>query len=115
MLNQLFNESEIFEMIQVEVDLIFEERGLPKRQLSSDNRLNADLTLSSLDLARLCSSLELQTGVDPFQEFVSVTSIRTVGDLVNAYQMCLAGGDPGTQDVEELLAVQRRASARKKT
>jgi len=114
MLRRSFSQNEIFEMVQDEIGLIFEERGLPKIRLGAENRLNADLSLKSLDLARLCSSLELRTGADPFEELVSITSVRTVGDLVLAYQIFFAGGDPGAEDSEELLAAQRRAASRKK-
>jgi hypothetical protein len=43
---------------------------------------------------------------------VSITTIRTIGDLRDAYLMFFAG-DGALQDSEELLAAERRIEARK--
>jgi acyl carrier protein len=45
----------------------------------------SDLGLGSLDLAEVIVKLEAALDVDPFAELVSVTSLRTVGDLLRAY------------------------------
>ena len=50
------------------------------------DKLNATLGLTSLDLAFLVAELEAELGVDPFAKLVSITSVRSVGDLVRAYQ-----------------------------
>jgi acyl carrier protein len=56
-------------------------------QVSSAQLLSAELGLASLDVAELVANLEMQLGVDPFATHVSITSVQTVGDLVNAYRM----------------------------
>lgn len=49
----------------------------------------ADLRLSSLKFAELLIELEMKLGVDPFQGKVSIVEMRTVGDLVDAYDGAL--------------------------
>jgi acyl carrier protein len=65
---------------------ILADRGSHAGPLSSTEKLSATLGLSSLDLAFLVAELETTLGVDPFAKLVSITSIRSVGDLVLAYQ-----------------------------
>lgn len=55
-----------------------------------DQQLVADLGLSSMDFAGLVAALEMKLDLDPFAETVSITSIRTVGDLCDAYEKCAA-------------------------
>jgi acyl carrier protein len=55
-------------------------------RLSGGDKLSATLGLSSLDLAFLVAELEAELGVDPFAKLVSITSVRSVDDLVRAYQ-----------------------------
>jgi acyl carrier protein len=111
MLNQAFTEGEILKLLEEELRLILDEAGRPARRVSAEDRLGDDLGLKSLDLARLVAALEVQTGADPFQELVSITSIRTIGDLLEAYRRFFA--DDGGEHDGELLAAQQRAMARK--
>lgn len=53
--------------------------------ISGTANLSATLGLTSLDLAFLVAELEVEFGVDPFARRVSITSVRTVNDLINAY------------------------------
>jgi acyl carrier protein len=55
-------------------------------RLSGSEKLNATLGLSSLELATVVVRLEAELGVDPFAKLVSITSVRSVEDLVHAYQ-----------------------------
>jgi acyl carrier protein len=55
--------------------------------LDVDTKLNAELGMDSLELAELVLELETALGADPFVELVPITSIRTVGDLVHAYEL----------------------------
>jgi acyl carrier protein len=64
-----------------------------------DQMLVEDLGLRSLDLARIIAKLEMKLGVDPFAKLVSVTSIRTAGDLCNAYAKCFA--EDGKEEATE--------------
>jgi hypothetical protein len=77
--------------------------------------LFADLRLPSLEVARLIAVLEAKLGVDPFLEMVAITDVRTVGDLVRAYEAAL--GAPGaasgaTADDELRRAAERGAGRR---
>ena len=59
--------------------------------------------LKSLDLAALVAMLGREWQVDPFLRHRSITQVRTVGDLCDAYRACFedpAGGasDPALQD-----------------
>ena len=68
---------------------VLAERGCEVARLSGGEKLSATLGLSSLDLAFLVAELEAELGVDPFAKLVSITSVRSVGDLVQAYQQAL--------------------------
>ena len=56
-----------------------------------DDALLTDTGLGSLDLAALIARLERLWKVDPFIEAVSITEIRTVGDLCRAYRDFIGG------------------------
>ncbi len=77
---------EIESIVHGRICAILAERGGEVGHLSGTEKLNATLGLSSLDLAFLVAELEAQLGVDPFAKLVSITSVRSVGDLVRAYQ-----------------------------
>ncbi|MFJ6854553.1 phosphopantetheine-binding protein [Streptomyces sp. NBC_01166] len=51
-----------------------------------------ELGLNSLMLAQLLIELEAELDVDPFEEQFSITDMRTVQDLVDAYDQALAAG-----------------------
>ncbi|MEU9361864.1 phosphopantetheine-binding protein [Streptomyces sp. NPDC048301] len=51
-----------------------------------------ELGLNSLMLAQLLIELEAELEVDPFEEQFSITDMRTVQDLVDAYDQALAAG-----------------------
>lgn len=65
-------------------------RGVELGEVQRDRGL-ADLGLKSLDLAHLIAALERRLGADPFLKLVPITSVRTVGDLCDAYRRCLEG------------------------
>lgn len=44
-----------------------------------------DLGFSSLDIAELIALLEMDLGVDPFAEGVSIMDVRTIGQLHEVY------------------------------
>ena len=86
--------------------------------LSGADKLSAtlglsSLGLSSLDLAFLVAELEAELGVDPFAKLVPITSVRSVGDLVRAYQQAFfpelqrGGGD------DAIAAAVERAETRR--
>ncbi|NLF06718.1 MAG: acyl carrier protein [Pirellulaceae bacterium] len=66
-----------------------------------EQSLVEDLGLGSLDLARIIAKLEMKLSVDPFAELVAVTSIRTPGDLIAAYDKCLSGETSAEEEASE--------------
>jgi acyl carrier protein len=73
-------------IVHDKIRAVLEERGGAAGRLSGSEKLNATLGLTSLDLAFLVAELEAELGVDPFAKLVSITSVRSVEDLVRAYQ-----------------------------
>jgi acyl carrier protein len=104
--------AEISKTVRDQVGLLIEEKDLPAREIVAEDRLNADLGLTSLDLASLVAALEMKLKADPFQELVAITSIRTVGDLEAAYVKYFSGCEQDVQD-EELAKIRRRTEARR--
>ncbi len=72
---------------------VVREKSPEIEDIRPDLMLVDDLGLRSLDLARIIAKLEMKLGVDPFAELVSVTSIRTPGDLCAAYAKCFAAAE----------------------
>lgn len=77
---------------------ILNEVAGPVDHLDEDQLLVDQLGLESLHLARLVAVLELELDTDPFSDEVPVTSVRTVGDLLRAYDPVVqappGAGDP---------------------
>ena len=112
MLRQPPKFAEISEAVRNQVQLLLEEKDVPVRNLEPDDRLNADLGLTSLDLARLVAALEMKLKADPFQELVPITSVRTIGDLEAAYVKFFSNPESAAGD-EHLDQARRRAEARR--
>jgi len=72
-----------------------------------DQLLVEDLGLRSLDLARIIAKLEAKLDADPFAELVSITSIRTPGDLCAAYAKCFAADEDSAPAAEAEPAAPR--------
>jgi acyl carrier protein len=90
--------AQIESIVHDRIRAVLAERVGEVAHLSGTEKLNATLGLSSLDLAFLVAELEAELGVDPFAKLVSITSVRSVADLVRAYQQALfpelqRGGD----------------------
>jgi acyl carrier protein len=112
MLNHRLSSQDIERTIHEEILQILEEHEAHVTDISHEDTLHADLGLASLDLAQLVSILEMKLQADPFEQLISITDIRTVGDLCQAYQQILSGKTHAAADREELLASQQRAQAR---
>ena len=67
---------------------LMEEQGLDHEGLDEAAKLVDTLGLKSMDIAQIVLVLEDELDADPFQE-IPITSVRTVGDLINAYQVTL--------------------------
>jgi acyl carrier protein len=77
---------QIESIVHERIRAVLAERGGEVARLSGSEKLSATLGLGSLDLAVLVAELQAELGVDPFAKLVSITSLRSVGDLVRAYQ-----------------------------
>jgi acyl carrier protein len=112
MLNHPPNLAEISKAVRDQVGLLLGEKDLPVKEIGSEDRLNADLGLTSLDLATLVAALEMTLKADPFQELVPITSVRTIGDLELAYVKFFSRAGEAIQD-EDLAKIRRRAETRR--
>ena len=81
--------AQIESIVHDRIRAVLAERVSEVGRLSGTERLSATLGLSSLDLAFVVAELEAELGVDPFAKLVSITSVRSVADLVRAYQQAL--------------------------
>jgi acyl carrier protein len=96
--------------------VLAERGGSDVVRLSGADKLSATLGLSSLDLAVLVAELEAELGVDPFAKLVSITSVRSVGDLVRAYQQAFFPElQRGGKDDTVAAAVKRAQTRRTRT
>ena len=94
---------------------ILAERDEEVAHLSGTEKLSATLGLSSLDLALLVAELEAQLGVDPFAKLVSITSVRSVNDLVRVYQQAFFPELERREDHAITAAVKRAQTRRART
>jgi len=92
---------------------VLQERFAQVQAFGGADKLNATLGLSSLDLALLVAELESELGVDPFAKLVSITSVRTVDDLVRAYRSAVFGDNKPQANDSDLASAMQRASSRR--
>jgi acyl carrier protein len=101
--------------VHQKIATILQERFDDVRTFSGAEKLNATLGLSSLDLAFLVAELEVELGVDPFAKSISITSIRSVDDLVSAYRNAVFGNQKLRVEDGDLSVAKQRASSRQQT
>lgn len=106
---------QIESIVHERIRAILAERAEEIAHLSGSEKLNATLGLSSLDLALLVAELEAQLGVDPFAKLVSITSVRSVDDLVRAYQQAFFPELERREDHTVTAAVKRAQARRART
>lgn len=68
---------------------IQERNSYPKRDINDDTMVVKNLGFSSLDVAELVAVLEMELGVDPFSQGVSIMNVHTVGELHKVYSEAL--------------------------
>ena len=105
--------ADLEKIIHAKIRSVLAERDSDVEAIHGGDKLNAVLGLTSLDLATVVAELDAALGVDPFARIVSITSIRTVDDLVEAY---LRARDPQIQEAAEhkdLLEASRRGASRR--
>lgn len=81
----------IEEVIENMIRAVARQNKLSVPPLKKSTALVEDLGFTSWTLVTLFSDLEEVLGVDPLNdEAVMITDIRTVGDLCDVYESCLA-------------------------
>jgi len=111
--------AQIEAVVHQRIRAVLVERNGDVGSLSGTEKLSATLGLSSLDLAFLVAELEAELGVDPFANLVPITSIRSVADLVRAYQKAFfpqlhLGGEDDTIAAAVERARTRRARSQRR-
>jgi len=105
--------AQIESIVHGKIRAVLAERVGAVARLSGTDRLSATLGLSSLDLAFVVAELEAELGVDPFAKLVSITSVRSVGDLVRAYQQAFFPELERSADEHAVAAAVKRAQTRR--
>jgi acyl carrier protein len=105
--------AQIESIVHGKIGAVLAERGAEVGPLSGADRLSATLGLSSLDLAFLVAELEADIGVDPFAKLVSITSVRSVDDLVRAYQQAFFPELRPSGEDQAVAAAVKRAETRR--
>ena len=85
------------QLVRDTISDLLDEQGLDNPGVEDDAKLVDTLGLKSMDIAQVVLVLEDELDADPFQE-IPITSVRTVGDLINAYHVAL---DPEAQPEAE--------------
>lgn len=80
--------SQVAQTVRNTIEDLLDEQGLDNPGVEDDAKLVDTLGLKSMDIAQIVLILEDELEADPFQE-IPITSVRTVGDLINAYQVTL--------------------------
>jgi acyl carrier protein len=106
---------QIESIVHERIRALLAERAGEVGHLCGNEKLSATLGLSSLDLALLVAELEAQLGVDPFAKLVSITSVRSVDDLVRAYQQAFFPQLARREDHAVTAAVKRAQTRRART
>jgi acyl carrier protein len=88
----------LMDSVLVSVSQLAKAKSFRSEDIDESSRLVEDIGFESLDLARLVAILDFQTGLDPFSALVAVTSVRTVGDLCEAYAKAYEQGDLNRSD-----------------
>ena len=97
--------AQIESTVHDKIRAILVARGSHSDRLSGIEKLSATLGLSSLDLAFLVA--------DPFAKLVSITSIRSVGDLVRAYQKACFPDLMSSEKDDSIPTAVKRAQTRR--
>jgi acyl carrier protein len=105
--------AQIKTIVHGRIRAVLAERGCELADLSGSEKLSATLGLSSLDLAFLVAELEAELGVDPFARLVSITSVRSVEDLVRAYQQAFLPEHQRRGEDDAITVAVNRAQTRR--
>lgn len=76
--------------VKAKIDEILKEiqqrNEYPAKALEPSVKVVNGLGFSSLDVAELVAVLEMELGVDPFSQGVSIMSVQTIADLYKVYE-----------------------------
>jgi acyl carrier protein len=104
----------VHQTVQQEIHRLLGQRDRIVPDIAEECHLQADLGFTSVELVRLISALDANLQIDLLAQHIFITDLRTVGDLIQAYQKSLSGlRSPSTSADELLLATRRRAQARR--
>lgn len=96
--------SRVDQVVRQTIADLLDEQGLDNPGIEDDAKLVDTLGLKSMDIAQVVLVLEDELDADPFQE-IPITSIRTVGDLIQAYRVTLdPDAAPNTEDATSPIA-----------
>jgi len=116
MLETTLTQAKVEETVKATVAAIMASRDLDPGAIAPLAKLSETLGLRSMDLAQIVLTLEDELNTDPFQA-IPITSIRTVGDLTQAYLVSLGLADselPGTQDMAAEMAAAKARQPRRR-
>ena len=102
------------EIIRVELSGLLESRGHAQPEISANDALTGTVGLSSGDILALVPRLNSMLGVDPFAGTLAITDLRTVGDLVRAYQNARSTAANAATGSDALRAAAKRAELRRR-
>src|SRR5215475_10792336 len=88
------NGESVQELVESEILALLLDRDDEEEEISvsPDSSLHG-LGLNSLMLAQLLVFLEAELGVDPFGDDLSIADMRTVQDLISAYERALQAAE----------------------
>lgn len=116
MLETTLTQGRVEETVESTIAAVMTARDLDPGGIEPLAKLSETLGLRSMDLAQIVLTLEDDLNTDPFQE-IPITSIRTVGDLTQAYLVSLGLSDaslPGTQDMSAEMAAAKARRVRRR-
>ena len=106
--------ADLDQLVREEVSRFLEQRHGRRPSLAEGSRLEADLGLSSLDLAALMARLHDRLGRPP-SPAVAHTELRTFGDLLSAVGRPDAAPAAGDAADDPLARARARADARRRS
>jgi acyl carrier protein len=112
MLETTPNARSIEETVRETIAGVMAARDLDPGGIEPGAKLSETLGLRSMDLAQIVLTLEDDLETDPFQE-IPITSIRTVGDLTQAYLVSLGLSQAAAPGVQDMAAEMEAAKARR--
>src|SRR5262245_44874762 len=102
-------------VVRRELSRLLSRQPAPAGSAVTDKSVLAEVGVGSLDLLELSDVLETVLQVNPFDAGVSLTDVRTVGDLCAAYRAAVEGQSARSTEVDDLLqASRKRAEARRR-